>query len=155
MAPSVAEVIDRSGRVSPFVLAGAGRRILETLRRDDQESVALQDELDEGSIFEGIVGASAALQAVLSQVAKVAQTDATVLLTGETGTGQELIARAIHRRSQRSVRPIVASTAQSRVTHRHGVVRPREGVRSRELGDVSALPGRGGRTPSWTIGGFR
>ena len=59
-------------------------------------------------MFEEIIGASAALKAVLSRVSKVANTDSTVLLTGETGTGKELIARAIHKRSQRSSRPFVS-----------------------------------------------
>jgi transcriptional regulator with GAF, ATPase, and Fis domain len=59
-------------------------------------------------MFEEIVGSSPALQAVLSRVAKVAPTDSTVLITGETGTGKELIARAIHKRSQRSSRAFVS-----------------------------------------------
>ncbi len=58
-------------------------------------------------MFEEIVGSSAALQRVLSNVAKVAPTDSTVLITGETGTGKELIARAIHKRSHRSERAFV------------------------------------------------
>jgi len=52
-------------------------------------------------MFEEIVGVSPALHAVLSRVSKVAPTDSTVLITGETGTGKELIARAVHKRSQR------------------------------------------------------
>ncbi len=60
------------------------------------------------SMFEEIVGSSPALQAVLSRVARVAPTDSTVLITGETGTGKELVARAIHKRSQRSARPFVS-----------------------------------------------
>ena len=59
-------------------------------------------------MFEEIVGTSAALRAVLAQVAKVAPTDSTVLITGETGTGKELIARAIHKRSRRSARSFVS-----------------------------------------------
>jgi transcriptional regulator with GAF, ATPase, and Fis domain len=59
-------------------------------------------------MFEEIVGSSPALQAVLANVAKVAPTDSTVLITGETGTGKELIARAIHKRSQRSARAFVS-----------------------------------------------
>ena len=58
-------------------------------------------------MFEEIVGTSSALQAVLSLVSKVAPMDSTVLLTGETGTGKELIARAIHKGSRRSSRPFV------------------------------------------------
>src|SRR5256885_925257 len=59
-------------------------------------------------MFEEIVGASPALQAVLTLVAKVAPTDSTVLVTGETGTGKELVARAIHKRSQRAARAFVS-----------------------------------------------
>jgi transcriptional regulator with GAF, ATPase, and Fis domain len=59
-------------------------------------------------MFEEVVGASPALRAVLSRVSKVAPTDSTVLLTGETGTGKELIARAIHKRSRRSSRAFVS-----------------------------------------------
>jgi len=66
------------------------------------ETTALREDLDRGSMFEEIVGSSPALQRVLAQVAKVAQTDSTVLLMGETGTGKELLARAIHKRSRRA-----------------------------------------------------
>jgi transcriptional regulator with GAF, ATPase, and Fis domain len=72
-----------------------------------QESVALPEEIDKGSMCDEIVGSSGALQKVLSLVSKVAPTDATVLVTGETGTGKELAARAIHRRSHRSARAFV------------------------------------------------
>ena len=54
-------------------------------------------------MFEEIVGTSPALQTVLSRISKVAPSDSTVLITGETGTGKELVARAIHRRSDRSL----------------------------------------------------
>jgi DNA-binding NtrC family response regulator len=73
-----------------------------------KENLALREEIDVTRMFEEIVGSSPALQAVLSQVAKVAPTDSTVLITGETGTGKELIARAIHKRSQRSSRAFVS-----------------------------------------------
>jgi PAS domain S-box-containing protein len=73
-----------------------------------KENIALREEVDKASMFEEIVGASPGLQAVLERVAKVAPTDSTVLITGETGTGKELIARAIHRRSQRSSRAFVS-----------------------------------------------
>ena len=72
-----------------------------------QESVALPEEIDKGSMCDEIVGSSGALQKVLSLVSKVAPTDATVLVTGETGTGKELVARAIHRQSHRSSRAFV------------------------------------------------
>jgi transcriptional regulator with GAF, ATPase, and Fis domain len=73
-----------------------------------RENLALRDEVDQVSMFEEIVGTSAALQGVLSRVLKVAPTDSTVLITGETGTGKELIARAIHKKSQRSQRAFVS-----------------------------------------------
>jgi PAS domain S-box-containing protein len=67
-----------------------------------QENVALREEIDKASMFEEIVGTSKPLKVVLSRIAKVGPTDSTVLITGETGTGKELIARAVHKRSQRS-----------------------------------------------------
>jgi transcriptional regulator with GAF, ATPase, and Fis domain len=73
-----------------------------------KENLALREEIDITRMFEEIVGSSPALQAVLSRVAKVAPTDSTVLITGETGTGKELIARAIHKRSQRRSRAFVS-----------------------------------------------
>ena len=72
-----------------------------------RENLALKEEIDQASMFEEIVGTSQALRRVLAQVAKVAPTDSTVLITGETGTGKELIARAIHKRSSRSSRAFV------------------------------------------------
>src|SRR5690242_2364536 len=66
------------------------------------ETIVLREDLDRASMFEEIVGSSPALQRVLAQVAKVAQTDSTVLILGETGTGKELVARAIHKRSRRA-----------------------------------------------------
>jgi len=81
------------------------KRLKDQLHR---ENIALREEIDKASMFEEIVGSSAALRKVLLQVAKVAPTDSTVLLTGETGTGKELIARAIHKRSRRSARAFVS-----------------------------------------------
>jgi PAS domain S-box-containing protein len=66
------------------------------------ENLSLREEIDQGFMFEEIVGSSPALRAVLSCLTKVAPTDSTVLITGESGTGKELIARAIHRRSRRA-----------------------------------------------------
>jgi formate hydrogenlyase transcriptional activator len=76
--------------------------------RLQQESVALREEIDKASMFEEIVGTSPALQAVLSRVSKVAPSDSTVLITGETGTGKELVARATHRRSHRASRAFIS-----------------------------------------------
>jgi formate hydrogenlyase transcriptional activator len=73
-----------------------------------QENVALREEIDRASMFEEIVGTSPALQTVLSRISKVAPTDSTVLITGETGTGKELVARAIHRRSNRGSNAFVS-----------------------------------------------
>jgi len=73
-----------------------------------RENIALREEIDRASMFEEIVGSSPALQAVLARVVKVAPTDSTVFITGETGTGKELVARAIHKRSQRSMRAFVS-----------------------------------------------
>jgi PAS domain S-box-containing protein len=77
-------------------------------QRLQDENVALREEVDRASMFEEIVGASAALSTVLARVAKVAPTDSTVLITGETGTGKELIARAIHKQSRRAQRAFVS-----------------------------------------------
>ena len=73
-----------------------------------RENLALRDEVDRTSMFEEIVGSSAALKIVLSRIAKVAPTDSTVLIAGDTGTGKELIARAVHKRSTRSGRAFVS-----------------------------------------------
>lgn len=73
-----------------------------------RENLALRDEVDRASMFEEIVGSSNTLKTVLSRVGKVAPTDSTVLISGETGTGKELIARAVHKRSQRSGRAFVS-----------------------------------------------
>jgi len=82
---------------------------IEELRDQLQrENVALREEVDTVSMFEEIIGTSPALQAVLSRVSKVAPTNSTVLITGETGTGKELIARAIHKRSARAGQAFVS-----------------------------------------------
>ena len=75
--------------------------------RLEQENVALREEVDKASMFEDIVGSSPPLRAVLSRLSKVAPTDSAVFIAGETGTGKELIARAIHKRSKRAARAFV------------------------------------------------
>ncbi len=72
------------------------------------ENVALREEIDRSSMFEDIVGSCEPMRQVLKQVAKVAPSDSTVLILGETGTGKELIARALHRRSSRAARVFVS-----------------------------------------------
>jgi len=89
-------------------LEKAFEEIKDLKDRLQDENVALREQIDQALMFEEIVGVSAALRAVLSRVSKVAPTDSTVLLTGETGTGKELIARAIHKRSRRSSRAFVS-----------------------------------------------
>ena len=78
-----------------------------TEERTQNENLALREDIDRASMFEEIVGSSASLRAVLVQVAKVAPTDSTVLILGETGTGKELIARAIHKRSRRAAKAFI------------------------------------------------
>lgn len=102
-------VRDEQGQVTRWYVAGTDiedrKRAEEKLQ---QENVALREEIDKTSMFEEIVGISPALQAVLSRISKVAPSDSTVLITGETGTGKELVARAIHRRSHRASRAFVS-----------------------------------------------
>jgi len=81
--------------------------------RLQDENLALREQIDQALMFEEIVGSSPALQAVLASVMKVAPTDSTVLISGETGTGKELIARAIHKRSRRSGRAFISVNCAS------------------------------------------
>jgi PAS domain S-box-containing protein len=100
---------DEQGKTVRWYIAATD--IEDRKREEDklqQENVALREEIDKTSMFEEIVGGSPALKAVLSQVSKVAISDSTVLISGETGTGKELVARAIHRRSPRASRGFVA-----------------------------------------------
>src|SRR6266853_1940171 len=72
-----------------------------------KENIVLREEINSTSMFEEVLGCSSPLQNVLALAAKVAPTDSTVLIAGETGTGKELIARAIHKRSKRGERSFV------------------------------------------------
>src|ERR1700731_922351 len=87
------------------------RKRAEERMRD--ENVALREQIDQAFMFEEIVGSSPALQTVLSSVVKVAPTNSTVLITGETGTGKELIARAIHKHSRRSGQAFISVNCAS------------------------------------------
>src|SRR4029077_2933831 len=87
-----------------------GTDIDERVRAEERtrnENLALREQIDRDSMFEDIVGSSDALRKVLRQVDKVAASDSTVLVLGETGTGKELIARAIHKRSRRAERAFI------------------------------------------------
>jgi PAS domain S-box-containing protein len=116
-------VFDASGNFCEYVGTAVdvteqheARAALETAFQEIQalkdrlykENIALREEIVRTSMFEEIVGESPALRTVLARVTKVAPTDSTVLITGETGTGKELIARAIHKRSWRAARAFVS-----------------------------------------------
>jgi PAS domain S-box-containing protein len=100
---------DEQGRIIRWYYTGTDiedrKQAEDRLRR---ENVALREEIDKASMFEEIVGTSPALKSVLSLISKVAPSNSTVLITGETGTGKELVARAIHRRSHRASRAFVS-----------------------------------------------
>ena len=95
-------------RQAQAALQTAFEEIKRLKDRLQDENLALREEIDQAFMFEEIVGASAALKSVLSHVSKVAPTDSTVLISGETGTGKELIARAIHKHSRRADRAFVS-----------------------------------------------
>jgi PAS domain S-box-containing protein len=100
---------DEQGRIVRWYATGTD--IDDRKRAEDRirnENVALREEISRASMFEEIIGSSEALNGVLRQVAQVAPTDSTVLITGETGTGKELVARAIHKRSPRAARAFVS-----------------------------------------------
>jgi len=99
---------DEHGRLVRWYVTGTD--IDDRKRAEDRtrnENVALREDIVHSSMFEEIVGSSEPLRRVLVEVSKVAPTDSTVLVLGETGTGKELIARAIHNRSKRSNRAFI------------------------------------------------
>jgi formate hydrogenlyase transcriptional activator len=101
-------LLDERGKVIRWYATGTDiddRKQAEERAR--QENVALREQIDQAFMFEEIVGSAPALKTVLSGIVKVAPTDSTVLITGETGTGKELIARAIHKGSQRAGQPFI------------------------------------------------
>jgi len=100
--PTQTEALLLSVAANQALISFQTSALLNERTRNRQVMVALGEEIDRTSMFEEIIGSSTAVQNVLSRVIKVAPTDTTVLILGETGTGKELIARAIHRRSQRA-----------------------------------------------------
>jgi formate hydrogenlyase transcriptional activator len=100
---------DEQGRITRWYNTATDiedrKRAEEEIRK---ENIALREELGKTSMFEEVIGTSSVLQMVLARAAKVAPTDSTVLIMGETGTGKELIARAIHKRSNRSEHPFIS-----------------------------------------------
>jgi PAS domain S-box-containing protein len=100
---------DEQGRLRRWYVAATD---IEDRKQAEQrlqsENIVLREEVDKASMFEQIVGTSPPLRSVLSRVSKVAPNDSSVLITGETGTGKELVARAIHKRSRRSSRAFVS-----------------------------------------------
>jgi PAS domain S-box-containing protein len=101
-------LLDDQGRVIRWYATGTDiDDRVQAEQRTRNENLALREQIDRDSMFEDIVGSSEALSKVLRQVSKVASSDSTVLILGETGTGKELIARAIHRRSNRAERAFI------------------------------------------------
>ena len=101
-------LIDGDGQILRWFVAATDfedRKQAEDRMRN--EAVALREDIVRSSMFEDIVGSSEAVRRVLRQVSKVAPSDSTVLILGETGTGKELIARAIHKGSNRSERAFI------------------------------------------------
>jgi len=101
-------LLNEQGRVARWFATATD---MEDRKQTEQsvrnENVALREQIDRDSMFEDIVGSSEALRKVLRQVGKVAHSDSTVMILGETGTGKELIARAIHKRSNRGERAFI------------------------------------------------
>jgi PAS domain S-box-containing protein len=108
---SVTDINDR--KQTEIDLQRAFEEINRLKDRLHDENVILREQIDQAFMFEEIVGSSAVLKGVLASVVKVAPTDSTVLITGETGTGKELIARAIHKRSRRATHPFISVNCSS------------------------------------------
>jgi formate hydrogenlyase transcriptional activator len=102
-------ILNQEGRIAQwFATATDIEGLKQAEERVLKENLALREDIDRSSMFEEIIGSSEPLRRVLVQVTKVARTDSTVLVSGETGTGKELIARAIHKRSSRSAGAFIA-----------------------------------------------
>jgi formate hydrogenlyase transcriptional activator len=102
-------LMDEQGRVIRWYATGID--IDDRIRAEERtrnENLILREQIERDSMYEDIVGSSAPLRKVLSQISKIAPSDSTVLILGETGTGKELVARALHKRSSRSSRAFIA-----------------------------------------------
>jgi len=110
LSPQDAHMLEQLSQPVAGAVANAlaYQEILQLRAQLARENVALRQEVAERGMFGEIVGSSSALRAALSRVEKVAPTDTTVLILGETGTGKELIARAIHQHSARAKGPLVS-----------------------------------------------
>jgi transcriptional regulator with GAF, ATPase, and Fis domain len=115
MMRSTGESVLENGKVTRLIgntldITEQENCLMEIRRLKDElykENIVLREEINSTSMFEEVLGTSSTLQNVLALAAKVAPTNSTVLIAGETGTGKELIARAIHKRSRRSARSFV------------------------------------------------
>jgi formate hydrogenlyase transcriptional activator len=102
-------LVDEQGCVIRWYATGID--IDDRIRAEERtrnENLILREQIERDSMYEDIVGSSVPLRKVLSQISKIAPSDSTVLILGETGTGKELVARAIHKRSSRSSRAFIA-----------------------------------------------
>jgi formate hydrogenlyase transcriptional activator len=105
---NVIPIIDESGNAMPWHVTANDIDKPETIEeRLRNEILVLREEIDRTSMFEEIVGSSKPIRELLKQVEKVARLKPTVLILGKTGTGKELVARAVHRRSKRADRPFI------------------------------------------------
>ncbi|HKD06834.1 MAG TPA: sigma-54-dependent Fis family transcriptional regulator [Bryobacteraceae bacterium] len=141
-------VKDEYARIIRWYVTGTDiddRKMAEDRLRN--ENFALREEIDRSSMFEEIVGSSKPMRQVLKQVEMVAPSDSTVLILGETGTGKELIARALHKRSKRATRAFIrvncAAIPQSLISselfgHEKGAF---TGALQRRLGRFEAADG--------------
>lgn len=106
--PDEMEMLVLSVAANQALNAFQSARLLYDRERVAAELDVLKDDLGRSATHEELIGTSPAIRKVISSIAKVARTDSTVLITGETGTGKELVARAIHERSRRASRPFVS-----------------------------------------------
>ncbi|HLV87903.1 MAG TPA: sigma 54-interacting transcriptional regulator [Candidatus Sulfotelmatobacter sp.] len=105
--PTDAEMLLLLSAANQILVSYLNSRVIKERENAEKTITILREEVERTSMFEEIVGTSPALKKVISRITKVAPADSTVLITGETGTGKELVARAIHKRSKRSIKPFI------------------------------------------------